>query len=225
MDAPLAEHRSMLHAGTMVAAGTGRGLAVSTGRDTELGRISALLDEIDPLSTPLSRELDRVGRAITAAIAVIAVLLGAVAIARGFPLADAALAGISIAVAAVPEGLPAVVTIAFAIGVQRMARSQAIIRHLPAVEALGSTTVVASDKTGTLTENRMTVTGLWSPPGADERELLRCAVLCSDATSGGLGDPTETRCSTPPSARVSTSPASAPPARGAPRSRSTPIAG
>ena len=155
--APLAERHDMLHAGTVVAAGTGLGVAVATGADTQVGRISALLDAVDPLQTPLTRELDRLGKTVTGAIGVAAVLIGIVAVVRGFPAADAALAGISLAVAAVPEGLPAVVTIALAVGVRRMARRRAIIRHLPAVETLGSTTVVASDKTGTLTQNRMTV--------------------------------------------------------------------
>jgi P-type E1-E2 ATPase len=136
---PLAERRNLLHAGTLVAAGTGRGVAVATGSSTELGRISSLLEQADVLETPLIVELARVGRAITVAIAVVAVLLGVAAAVRGFSLSDAALAGISVAVAAVPEGLPAVVTIALAIGVQRMARRRAIIRHLPAVETLGST--------------------------------------------------------------------------------------
>jgi magnesium-transporting ATPase (P-type) len=157
----LAERRSVLFAGTTVAAGSGRGVAVATGSATELGRISAMLAEVEELTTPLTRELDRVGRAITALIGVAAVMLALVAAVRGFPAADAALAGISLAVAAVPEGLPAVVTLALAIGVQRMARRRAIIRHLPAVETLGSTTVVASDKTGTLTRNEMTVQALW----------------------------------------------------------------
>ena len=157
----LAERSSIAYAGTTVAAGSGRGVVVATGTDTELGRISALLEEVDELRTPLTRELDRVGRVITALIAVAAVGLTVAAVVRGFPAADAALAGISLAVAAVPEGLPAVVTIALAIGVQRMARRRAIVRHLQAVETLGSTTVVASDKTGTLTRNEMTVQSVW----------------------------------------------------------------
>jgi calcium-translocating P-type ATPase len=195
--AAIGDRHSMLHAGTVVAAGTGIGVAVATGPQTQVGRISALLDAVDPLQTPLTRELDRLGRAITAAIGVAAVALGLVAAVRGFPLADAALAGISLAVAAVPEGLPAVVTIALAVGVRRMARRRAIIRHLPAVETLGSTTVVASDKTGTLTRNQMTVRRTWLAPGAAAAELVLAATLCNDATPardgrGGLGDPTET---------------------------------
>lgn len=192
---PLAERRNLLHAGTLVAAGTGRGVAVATGSSTELGRISSLLEQADVLETPLTLELARVGRAITVAIGVVAVLLGIAAAVRGFPLSDAALAGISLAVAAVPEGLPAVVTIALAIGVQRMARRRAIIRHLPAVETLGSTTVVASDKTGTLTQNRLSVESIWTPSG-DPGELHLAALLCNDADPGdeagaAHGDPTE----------------------------------
>ena len=192
--AALAERTSLLYAGTVVAAGTGQGVTVATGLQTELGRISAMLDGVDPLQTPLTRDLARFGRVITAAIAVAALALAVVAMVRGFTLAAAALAGISLAVAAVPEGLPAVVTIALAAGVRRMARRRAIIRHLPAVETLGATTVVASDKTGTLTQNRMRVEALWVASG-DERELLLAGVLCNDAqpaADGALGDPTET---------------------------------
>ena len=182
-EAPLAERHSMLHAGTVVAAGTGLGVAVATGSETQVGKISALIDTVDPLQTPLTRELDRLGRTVTGVIGVAAVLLAIVAVVRGFPLADAALAGISLAVAAVPEGLPAVVTIALAIGVRRMARRRAIVRHLPAVETLGSTTVVASDKTGTLTRNQMTVQAAWTPGAGDDlRELLLASVLCNDAS-------------------------------------------
>ena len=145
---------------------------------------------MEPLQTPLTRDLDRFGRVITIAIGIAAVLLAVVAVVRGFSPADAGLAGISLAVAAVPEGLPAVVTIALAVGVRRMARRRAIIRHLPAVETLGATTVIASDKTGTLTQNRMRVEAVWTP-GGDDAELRLAGVLCNDAEPGGLGDPTE----------------------------------
>ncbi len=186
---PLAERASMLYAGTVVASGTGTGVSVTTGTATEVGRISAMLASVDALSTPLTRALDRFGRTVTAAIAAATVVLVGVGLARGFPAGDAVLAGIGLAVAAVPEGLPAVVTISLAIGVRRMARRKAIIRHLPAVETLGATTVIASDKTGTLTRNEMTVRSVWAPH--DETALLRAGVLCNDAT-GRLGDPTET---------------------------------
>ncbi len=188
-DAPLAERSSLLYAGTVVAAGSGRGVAVATGAGTELGRISTLLGEVEPLQTPLTRDLDRFARTITGAIAVAAVVLAVVAVVRGFAVADAAMAGISLAVAAVPEGLPAVVTIALAVAVRRMARRRAIVRHLPAVETLGAATVVASDKTGTLTRNHMRVEALWAPDG-DTAELRLAAVLCNDAHPG-VGDPTE----------------------------------
>jgi calcium-translocating P-type ATPase len=190
---PLAERQSMVHAGTLVAAGTGHGVAVATGQSTEIGRISSLIERADVLETPLTLELNRVGRAIALAIGVVAGLLALAAALRGFPLSDAALAGISLAVAAVPEGLPAVVTIALAVGVRRMAGRRAIIRHLPAVETLGSTTIVASDKTGTLTQNELTVSSAWTPAG-DLGELHLAAVLCNDAVGRGEaahGDPTE----------------------------------
>jgi calcium-translocating P-type ATPase len=191
-EAPLAERSNMLHAGTVVAAGAGTGIVVATGTGTEVGRVAELLESVDPLQTPLTRELHRVGRTVTLAIGVVAALLVVVGALRGFGAADAMLAGISIAVAAVPEGLPAVVTIALAIGVRRMARRRAIVRALPAVETLGSTTVVASDKTGTLTRNEMSVQATWTPPAGDVRELLLAGVLCNDAATPALGDPTET---------------------------------
>ncbi len=189
-EAPLAERSSVLYAGTVIAAGSGRGVAVATGPATELGRISTLLGAVEPLQTPLTRDLDRFGRTITGAIGIAAAALAGIALVRGFPLAEAGMAGISLAVAAIPEGLPAVVTIGLAVAVRRMARRRAIIRHLPAVETLGAATVVASDKTGTLTRNRMRVEALWAPTG-DTAELRLAAVLCNDAHPG-VGDPTET---------------------------------
>ena len=151
---------------------------VRTGERTELGRISELMRRTEGVETPLTRGLAGVARLLTALICVVAAALLAVALARGYPFVDAVLAAVSLAVAAIPEGLPAIVTIALAVGVQRMAHRRAVIRRLPAVETLGSTTVICTDKTGTLTQNRMTVSELWG----DERALLRAAVLCSDGT-------------------------------------------
>ncbi|HET8758634.1 MAG TPA: HAD-IC family P-type ATPase [Solirubrobacteraceae bacterium] len=177
-EAVVADRASMVHGGTLVTAGTGTAAVVLTGDRTELGRISALMRHTEAVETPLTRGLAGVARLLTGLICVVAALLLAVALARGYPFVEAVLAAVSLAVAAIPEGLPAIVTIALAVGVQRMARRQAVIRHLPAVETLGSTTVICTDKTGTLTEGRMTVAELWG----DEDALLRAAVLCSDGT-------------------------------------------
>lgn len=165
--ATLADRSSLLHAGTLAVAGTARALVVRTGDATELGRISALIDAVDEAETPLTRELRRLGSTITRAVAVVAVALLGIALVRGYPVAGAALAAITLAVAAIPEGLPAIATIALAVGVQRMARRRAVIRRLPAVETLGATSVVCTDKTGTLTRNEMMLVRAWCPDGAE----------------------------------------------------------
>jgi Ca2+-transporting ATPase len=207
-DAGIGDRRSMAFSGTLVTYGTATGLVVATGGGTELGRISDMLAEASELETPLTRQLGVVGKWIAVAIVVVSILLLGIGLLRGYPLADAVLAGVTLAVAAIPEGLPAVVTIALAIGVQRMARRQAIVRKLPAVETLGSTTVICSDKTGTLTRNEMTVKVLRTPVGrytlsgvgyapegalengrgdagnvvpGDVRELALAGVLCNEA--------------------------------------------
>jgi calcium-translocating P-type ATPase len=178
-EAPVAERSSLVHGGTLVTSGAATAVVVGTGDDTELGRISELMRRTEPIQTPLTRGLAGVARALTALICVVAVAVFAVALARGYPFVEAVLAAVSLAVAAIPEGLPAIVTIALAVGVRRMAHRRAVVRRLPAVETLGSTTVICTDKTGTLTENRMRVGELWGPPDA----LLRAAVLCSDGTA------------------------------------------
>lgn len=164
-DAGLGDRLGMAYGGTLVTYGTGTAVVVGTGARTELGRISSLLQGATELQTPLTKQLAKVGKGLTVAILVVAALLLGVGLARGYSFGDAALAAVILAVGAIPEGLPAIVTIALAIGVQRMAGRRAVIRNLPAVETLGSTTVICSDKTGTLTKNEMTVQALLTPGG------------------------------------------------------------
>ena len=154
---------SVVHGGTLATYGAGSAVVVTTGNGTELGRISSLLGEATETETPLTRQIGVFSKWLTAAIVVVAVLLFPLGLLRGFPVADALLAAIALAVAAIPEGLPAIITIALAVGVRRMAGRRAVVRSLPAVETLGSTTVINTDKTGTLTRNEMTVKELWTP--------------------------------------------------------------
>jgi Ca2+-transporting ATPase len=155
---PLGDRRNMAYLGTAVTYGRGRAVVVATGMNTELGRIATLIQEVAPERTPLQRRLDQLAKALAAAGGLAAVLVALVGWLSGEPLVDMFLTAVSVAVAVVPEGLPAVVTITLALGAQRMLRRNALIRKLPAVETLGAVTVICSDKTGTLTENRMTVT-------------------------------------------------------------------
>ncbi|MBK8049207.1 MAG: HAD-IC family P-type ATPase [Anaerolineales bacterium] len=158
VDAPLAERRNMGYMGTQVTYGRGTVAVVATGMDTELGRIADLLQTVDAEMTPLQRKLDRVGKMLAIAGVVIAGIMLAIGLAAGESLGDMLLTAIGVAVAVIPEGLPAVVTFTLAVGAQHMLKRNALIRKLPAVETLGSVTVICSDKTGTLTQNRMTVT-------------------------------------------------------------------
>ncbi len=170
-DASLGDRTSMVYSGTLVTAGTGTALVAATGGATELGRISRLIEQATDLQTPLTRAVATLGRQITVAILGLAAVMLVVGTwretARGTPLPEAvrdtAMFAIALAVGAIPEGLPAIVTIALAIGVQRMAARRAIMRKLPAVETLGSTTVICTDKTGTLTRNEMTLQAVWTP--------------------------------------------------------------
>ncbi|MEZ5444398.1 MAG: cation-transporting P-type ATPase [Gammaproteobacteria bacterium] len=208
-DAALGDRSTMAYSGTFVAAGQGVGVAVATGAHTELGRISALMGEVEELKTPLIRQMDRFAKQLTAVILGVSLLAFLYArFARGYAVAEAFMTVVGLAVAAIPEGLPAVMTITLAIGVKRMAARNAIIRRLPAVETLGSVSVICSDKTGTLTRNEMTVravvtgtddyevTGVgYEPEGAfraggrdvdtaerpDLAEFARAALLCNDA--------------------------------------------
>jgi cation-transporting P-type ATPase F len=153
----LADRANMVFSGTLVTAGHGTGVVVTTGADTELGLIHRLLGETTDLATPLTRRLARFSRALTVVILGLAGVTFLVGTARGESASEMLVAAVALAVGAIPEGLPAAVTIALAIGVSRMAHRHAIVRRLPAVETLGSTTVICTDKTGTLTQNAMTV--------------------------------------------------------------------
>ena len=161
-EVPVGDRHNMVFSGTVATYGHGTAIVVATGMRTEMGRIAGLLEETTGESTPLQRELDRMGKRLGLGVVVIAVVMIATIILledirTTAALLDVLILGVALAVAAVPEGLPAVVTAVLSIGVQRMARRNAIVRHLSAVETLGSATVIASDKTGTLTKNEMTV--------------------------------------------------------------------
>lgn len=157
-DAPLGDRQSMAYSSTMMTGGTLRGVVVATGSRAEIGRIGEMIAGVQEITTPLLRKIDSFGRWLAAVIVLISVALFLFGyLLRDFEVTEIFMAVVSLAVAAIPEGLPAIMTITLALGVQRMARHQAIIRRLPAVETLGSVTVICSDKTGTLTRNEMTV--------------------------------------------------------------------
>ena len=211
VDTSLADQINMCFSGTLVTAGRARGITVATGTSTEMGRIHELMVEAEGVETPLTRKLTRFSRWLTVVILGLAAVTFILGLVRGEDAADMVTAAVALAVGAIPEGLPAAVTITLAIGVNRMAKRNAIVRRLPAVETLGSTTVICTDKTGTLTENRMTVQDVYadghswsvtemtgSLPNAVYQVFL-AGVLCNDANVGvdlrdhdnHVGDPTE----------------------------------
>lgn len=159
---PLADRLNMVYRGTTVTYGRGRAVVTATGMNTELGRIAHLVQTVEPEPTPLQQRLDGLGQRLVMAVLLLTVIIFALGVLRGEPLQLMFLTAVSIAVGVVPEGLPAIVTIALAMGAQRMLNQQALIRNLPAVETLGSVTVIGTDKTGTLTANQMTVTQMLS---------------------------------------------------------------
>lgn len=167
--AGVGDRNGMAHSGTMVAAGQGAGVVTATGPRTEIGRINRMIAEVETLATPLTRQMNRFGKVLSVVIVLLAALLFAVGrLLHDFTTEELFLAAIGFAVAAIPEGLPAILTITLALGVQRMARRNAITRRLNAVETLGSVTVICSDKTGTLTRNEMTARRVVTAAGAYE---------------------------------------------------------
>ena len=206
-DAPLGDRKNMVFSGSFVTYGRGRFLVTSTGMDTEMGKIAALLKSTSEKKTPLQVSLDQFGKKLSIGILVLCALIFAVSVlVQGENIMSAFLFAIALAVAAIPEALSSIVTIVLSFGTRKMAKEGAVIRKLQAVEGLGSVSVICSDKTGTLTQNRMTVRQLYvggkviPAAQADFRDpvqepLLRTALLCSDATvneKGEVGDPTET---------------------------------
>ncbi len=161
-DLPVGDRKNMVYAGTAVPYGRGKALVVATGMQTEFGKIAKLLQTIEAHKTPLQQNLDKVGTILARAAFVVVALIVALGLVRGQPFVEMLIFGIALAVAVVPEALPAVVTISLAIGVQKMVKRNALIRKLPAVETLGSTSVICSDKTGTLTKDEMTVRQLYA---------------------------------------------------------------
>ncbi|MFI6519800.1 HAD-IC family P-type ATPase [Spirillospora sp. NPDC050679] len=159
-EAALADRRNMAYSGTFATYGQGAGLVTATGADTEIGLVHRLVDQATSVRTPLTRKIAHFSKVVTVAILGLAAVTFAVGVLRGQPVAEMLTAAVALAVGAIPEGLPAVVTITLAFGVARMVRRNAIVRRLPAVETLGSTTVICTDKTGTLTQNQMTVTSV-----------------------------------------------------------------
>ncbi len=202
-DVTLGDRLNMAYLSTSVAYGRGEGVVVKTGMDTEIGKIAKMINESVEEMTPLQRRLGDLGKLLGILAIVLCVALFGVALLQGRDVMEMLLTAISLAVAAVPEGLPAVVTIVLALGVQRMVKVNTIVRKLPAVETLGSVSVVCSDKTGTLTQNKMTVTRVYVDEALRDVAELRYDtdklfidgfVLCTDATIEGttrLGDPTE----------------------------------
>ena len=210
LDAALGDRSNMVFSGCSVTYGTATAIVTATGMDTEMGKIANLLDSENESQTPLQKKLSQLGKYLGVMAIVACAIIFVVGVSNNIPALEIFMIAVSLAVSAIPEGLPAIVTIVLSIGVQRMVKKNAIIRRLPAVETLGSASVICSDKTGTLTQNRMTLTKAWlsgrdqledinENNSPDVKKLLQYAALCCDGSvifKGDevqhIGDPTET---------------------------------
>ena len=198
-ETPLGDRVNMVISGTVVTNGRAVCVVTGTGMNSEMGRIAGLLRDAGDTTTPLQLRMAEISKILSVICLFVCALTFGIGMAQGKGLLDMFLTAVSLAVAAIPEGLPAVVTIVLALGVQRMAKRSAIVKRLPAVETLGCASVICSDKTGTLTQNKMTVVDVWTLNGAHRIETLTIGALCSDAVlthegaqASFTGDPTET---------------------------------
>ena len=206
-DASIGDRVNMAFASCSVTYGRGRGIVVATGPDSEMGKIAAMIESVPEMKTSMQVRLDQLGRVLAIVSLVVCGIIFIIGLCYGRPLMEMFMTAVSLAVAAIPEGLPAVSTIVLALGVQRLAKQNAIVRNLPSVETLGSTTVICSDKTGTLTQNRMTVVEMGMGTEVSglaslsllHSQLVQFSVLCNDAVISReddsvttIGDPTET---------------------------------
>ena len=203
-DAPIGDRINMAYSSCSVTYGHGKGVVTAIGNQTEVGKIASMIQSVPDIRTPMQIRLDKLGKTLAIICLAVCIVIMIIGLCYGRNLLEMFMTAVSLAVAAIPEGLPAVSTVVLALGVQRLARQNAIVRNLPSVETLGSTTVICSDKTGTLTQNKMTVTHIYaagklsdtseSNPVIDE--ILKMSVLANDAVLGSdgtaLGDPTET---------------------------------
>ncbi len=198
----LADRTNMVYSSTIIAYGTALGVVTATAKDTEVGSIATMLEDTDSIDTPLKRKLNKVGEILSIIGVIVAILIFIIGILYGRDLISVLMVAISLAISVIPEGLPATATIVMALGVSRMAKKNALVKKLPAVEALGSATVICSDKTGTLTLNKMTVTksALYSDivnkstTNNYNDDMINCACLCNNAyidKDKVIGDPTE----------------------------------
>src|SRR3990167_6382701 len=192
-DVPLAEQKNMVFSGTLATAGNAEIIVTAIGTSTEIGKIAKMVAEVELPETPLQRKMQRLSKLIGVIVLGLCILLIGIGLLYGFTMQEIVLIGATLAVSAVPEGLPAVIAICFAIGVRRMARKNALVRRLDALETLGSVNVICSDKTGTITRNRMTVVETWVDPTKQDGERLLALIVASNnrASLPNVGDPTE----------------------------------
>ena len=189
---PLAERRNMIYSGSMITQGCARGVVVATGKKTELGKIANILFTTKKEITPLQKSINKIGKIITWSVLAVCIVIFIVEMIGGDGFMNAVLTSVALAVAAIPESLPAVITIIMALGVQQLAKRKSIVKHLHAVETLGSCEIICTDKTGTLTQNKMQVVESFCECGNEE--MFKCMLLCNKTTKENgklVGEPTE----------------------------------